>query len=110
MANNSSMRRTASMAIGAFFSVASSKNYQVSQTGRPKSRKTHSPHHQPTGVFDASIPCDLKLYTRKLLLGGYADNSFICSRPPKTTGSVGYFPRPIACEFDLGKAPSSLHR
>jgi hypothetical protein len=83
---------------------------QVTQIVRPKSRKTHSPHHQPAGVFDASIPCDLKVYTQKLLPGGYPGNSFIRSRAPKTTGSVGYFPRPIACEFHLGKAPSFLHR
>ena len=36
--------------------------------------------HQPTGVFCATIPCDLKLYTQKRLSGGYADNRFICSR------------------------------
>ena len=35
---------------------------QASQTGRPKSRKTHSPHHQPTGAFSAPIPRYLSHY------------------------------------------------
>ena len=37
---------------------------QASQTGRPKSRNTHSRHHQPPGVFAATIPCHVRLRTQ----------------------------------------------
>ena len=80
---------------------------QVTQTVRPKSRKAHSRHHPRTGVFDASIPCDLKLYTQKLLPGGYPGNSFICSRAPNSKRVLPVFFQGVSSgSIPLYNAPS----